>query len=830
MNKLVKELYGEENSFQAEKFKKPPINYIPLYNWIWNGPVSREETDRQLDEMLRLGIKAVAIIPEPKSFRPTSMPTLLEPDYLTPPYFEEYRYAVLGAKKRGMLMCLYDEGGWPSGSACGKVMLKHPEFARQSLDIRKICCKKGEVYKLSNDSIVAFDEDCEIKDGHIFDKDCEITEYYIFCSPFANIGATDLPDLTIKEATDTFINETHESYKAYLKEFFGDVILTVFTDEPTAPRKIPYRKKIEELFEKENGYSIRTFLPEFTGNRKPTENGIKAKIAWFDLCSRLICNNFLLVEKEWTNNNGMAYIGHVDMDHITSKCCTESGNFNIMRSLRCFDIPGVDVIWHQITNKKGKNPRESTENINGIFPRYASSAASQAGVRYSLTESIGVYGCGTDFNLMRYVFNYQAVRGINMFNIFSVPYGREGFLMTGELPYFTEKHACYKDLSVFNQYAERLSYLASLGERQADAALYMPVCDLQAEINSEETAKAFDKAGNELESSRILFDIVDDDVLEYVNNGKIKMGIAQYNTVVVPACNFMPEKTRLQLEKFISGGGSVFVIGDKPSINGAKYVCDAKNILPSPIQLSGDTDGISLGVRNAENGTLFMLFNEADASKSFEVISKFDYILEAESGKIIKTDSNKITLASGQMVFLWQGKVDEFEKENIYRNEVTLANFTFRRTDRFIINDMEFVKREIAETEESISLGDWAEVTGIDFSGSGIYKTEFKLPKSEGKICIDLGDVYSTCELFINGRSYGVCGMSPYIYEIDAQTLRDQNTLEIRVSNTCANEYLYTKSFDKWQKWQISPYHEIQNVFHKDSLQGGLYGPVKLLY
>ena len=828
MNKIVKKLYGEENSFNPEKFKNPSVSYAPLYNWIWNGPVSHEETDRQLDEMQRLGIKAVAIIPEPKSFRPTFMPTLMEPDYLTPPYFEEYKYAVLSAKKRGMLMCLYDEGGWPSGGACGRVLLKHPEFARKSLDTRKICCKKGETYTMPDDTIVAFDGNCEVKEGNIFDKDCEITEYYIFCSPFSS-GISDFPDITVKEATEAFIEETHEGYKKYLKEFFGDVILTVFTDEPTAPRKFPYRKEIEELFEKENGYSIHPFLPEITGNCEPTADGIKAKIALFDLCSRLICNNFFLIEKEWTNNNNMAYIGHVDTDHITSKCCTESGNFNLMRSLRCFDIPGIDVIWHQITNKKVKNPRESDDDINGIFPRYASSAASQTGERYSLTESIGVYGGGTDFNLMRYVFNYQAVRGINMFNVFSVPYGRVGFLMTGELPYFTEKHACYKDLSVFNNFAERLSYLASLGERQADVALYMPVCDIQAEIN-DDAAKAFDKAGKELENSRVLFDIADDDVFEYVDNGKIKMGIAQYNTVVVPSCDYMPEKTKSQLEKFISGGGNVFVIGDKPSIDGAKYVCDTKSILTSPVKLSGDTDMIRLNVRTAENGTLYMLFNESDDSKLFEVVSKYDYILDAENGKIVKPNSNKITLASGQMAFLWQGKVDEFEKENTYNNEITLENFTFSRTDRFIISDMEFVKQEIAETEVPVSLGDWAEITGIDFSGSGIYKTEFTLPENKGKICIDLGDVYSSCEIFINGKSYGICGMSPYIYEIDTENLCDRNTLEIRVSNTSANEYLYTKSFDKWQKWQVSPYHETQNLFHKDSLQGGLYGPVKILY
>ena len=72
--------YGEEKLFAKEKFQAPPLAFAPVYSWIWNSPVSREETDRQLAEMRRLGIKAAYIIPEPKSFRPKAFPTLLEPD------------------------------------------------------------------------------------------------------------------------------------------------------------------------------------------------------------------------------------------------------------------------------------------------------------------------------------------------------------------------------------------------------------------------------------------------------------------------------------------------------------------------------------------------------------------------------------------------------------------------------------------------------------------------------------------------------------------------------------------------------------------------------
>lgn len=444
---------------------------------------------------------------------------------------------------------------------------------------------------------------------------------------------------------------------------------------------------------------------------------------------------------------------------------------------------------------------------------------------------------------MRYVLNYQAVRGINMYNLFGIPYCREGFLMTGEKPFFTEKHACYSDLAVFNQFAERLSYLSSLGESVTPTALYMPVCDLWAEQNIAQCARAYEKAGDDLEDARIPFDIIDDDVLEKADptamtRGQIVMGKACYTSVVIPPCKYMPDKTKDALCRFIAGGGQVFVIaGDvMPELPGSKTVENAKSILTSPLKISGETEKLRLAVRRAENGRLYLLFNEEDKEQIFSVyIVEEVYILKPESGKIIcphrDGDALMFTLKSGEMVFLWQGGVPVSEEEHTYTEETVLDGvYTFRRSRRFVIGDMQFISEEIREEEKRIELGDWAEVVGRDFSGSGIYKTRFSVPEKKSRLQIDLGQVHETCEAFLNGKSLGVRVMSPYTYEISADMLQPDNTLEIRVSNTSANEYVYTKSFDKWKDWQLSPYHSIEQVFHEDSLSGGLYGPVKICY
>ena len=72
--------------------------------------------------------------------------------------------------------------------------------------------------------------------------------------------------------------------------------------------------------------------------------------------------------------------------------------------------------------------------------------------------------------------------------------------------------------------------------------------------------------------------------------------------------------------------------------------------------------------------------------------------------------------------------------------------------------------------------------------------------------------------------------MRPFVYEIPSELLKDDNKLEIKVTNTPGNQYQFTKSLEKWGDWQMSPYAERQMLFDRDTLDSGLYGPVKILF
>ena len=88
-----------------------------------------------------------------------------------------------------------------------------------------------------------------------------------------------------------------------------------------------------------------------------------------------------------------------------------------------------------------------------------------------MTESFGVYGAGLTYDAMRYVTNFQVIRGVSLMNPMLFAYHRRGSLRTGELPNFDGVQPYYAYLPEYNRFASRAAYLTTLGDRVCDTAL-----------------------------------------------------------------------------------------------------------------------------------------------------------------------------------------------------------------------------------------------------------------------------------------------------------------------------------------------------------------------
>ncbi|MBR5427414.1 MAG: hypothetical protein IK118_03630, partial [Clostridia bacterium] len=372
--------------FSFSDFRSPDDSFSPIYSWYWDGPVSDRESERQLDEMKSLWIKAVYIIPEPVQFRPKTMPTELDPDYLTPEYFARFRHAMEYAVSLGMRCWLYDEGGWPSGGACGRVLKAHPETARRQLAREEFVLPSGEEYKKRRgEAAASFAGGEMIEEGQVFPRDITVCEYY---SLPINNGGSDYPDLTRRDSADYFISLTHDGYAEAMGEMLGENISAVFTDEPKAPWETPFRDELAKAYEEKYGESVLPYLPVLAGDSLEgysvsEEKALEVRRRWYDLCSRFFCGSYLIPCKNWANSHGMAFTGHMDKDDDPDGCMSGC-SYHLMRALRCLDIPGVDVIWRQIFPPD--EDKEPDCSCNRFFPRYASSAAAQVGSDHAVSE------------------------------------------------------------------------------------------------------------------------------------------------------------------------------------------------------------------------------------------------------------------------------------------------------------------------------------------------------------------------------------------------------------------------------------------------------------
>jgi len=130
------------------------------------------------------------------------------------------------------------------------------------------------------------------------------------------------------------------------------------------------------------------------------------------------------------------------------------------------------------------------------------------------------------------------------------------------------------------------------------------------------------------------------------------------------------------------------------------------------------------------------------------------------------------------------------------------------------------------------SLVSWTErpEEGIKyFSGKVYYEKEFVMDasqlKSNQKINLDLGEIYVTARVFLNGKEAGTLWKDPYRLEISGFLIPGRNKLLVEVANTSPNRIVgdLNSTNEKKYTWSNSTSH-----YDKDSklIRSGLIGPV----
>ena len=762
--------------FDITKLKNPPLECEVSYGWLWNEPITKEGIDEQLESFLKAGIKSVYPIPLPKSFRPNTLRTFMSPEYLSNDFFEIMKYFVHRANELGMIPWIYDEGGWPSGSASGITELQNP--TARNLTLGKACVelKKGDAYQKCEGFIGLFRGKERLPDNYVAQNDEELTVY--FAEP--NIIAKQFIDSTDESVTQTFIENTYEGYKNTVGDLFGEKMPLFFTDEPGLRRGILPRP-LFKLFRERYGYDLEdyVYVLEGDGYLAETEAERQARIGYGEIVGELFLENTFKKISKWCEENGVYYAGHVMAENMPN--AARCGYRSIMEVLRTMQIPGIDAIWEQIRMPYGgREPTDEEETRKmPFFPRVASSAARQMGRNLSLTETYSIYGDGITPDEMRYVSNYQAIRGINVFNFLNLPYGRSRCSALIMRPSFCPEKPGFENLAEIHGYYARLSYLLRLGYPEGDTALYHPTIDyLAGKTVCDEAIETYRALGVALEDKNIPFDIIDNaGIRDAKDTGDgLKLGDAIYRHIAVPKNRYMPDDVRKKIESYLSEPKAEFNFKNK--------------------KLRSYT-------RNLGCERLLFVFNEGIecANETISLKEKKNiYEIDLTQGNMYLRQNITINITSGDMcVFLLTDNEYENSPETV-EYSVTVDNFKATCYKKFIVG-YDGIYNEYGDGEPLLTK---------DFSGEVTYIAEYALPNKplgDEIYRIRLEDFAVSANVTIGNLKIPFA-TTPMHYNISGDNLSTCGSFTVTVANTAANEIVFKNDvIESHPEAEVGVYH-----------------------
>ena len=477
----------------------------PYYFWYLNTVMKPEKLKEQLREMRKQEITHVCPHPWPPEFRPEKMPSDMSPEYLSDEYFGMFKIIFDECKKLGITCCLYDEGGWPSGGAGGRVRASDPErFAPRYLT------PEGEK-----------------------------------TDPMRVNWRAPLPNTLVPGVAEKFIGLTHERYFHYFPELFGNMMPFTFMDEPRIPGsykdvQLAWAPDLAEEFEKRKGYPVTPWIPQLIADNAPPQ----VAIDYFDLLAELFAERFLLPVRDWCRQHNILAGGHFGGEDEPD-LSRQHGHGHVMRSLRMMDLPGVDAISRQIFPGKA----------NRAFPHLASSIARQAGKRYALAELFAVYGNGLTPEERCFVADYMQVRGVNLLIFSKYAQTCKKHFIFGCRPHLGPVDPLWKYSSAFHGYCRRISETMTRGKPVVDTAVYFDQRSLWAGEPWRSAAnEKREEAARLLQEKQCDFDYVDDDALAKakIRDGKLIVGKMSYSALILPSSEFMRPDAAAAIRKFRS--------------------------------------------------------------------------------------------------------------------------------------------------------------------------------------------------------------------------------------------------------------------------------------
>lgn len=689
-------------------------------------------------------------------------------------------------------------------------------------------------------------------------------------------GEGNVIDHFSQKATENFLSKFNESFKGYdtryLRGYFNDSY-----EVDDASGQADWTDSLFTEFERRRGYDLKYHLPALFQMETPEKNE-RILSDYRQTISEMILENFTIKWTDWAHDAGK----------ITRNQAHGSPG-NILDLYAASDIPETE--GYELSRLKFAS---SAANVTG---KRLVSCEAATWLNEHFVSSLSDIKNAADLFFLSGI-NHLFYHG-TCFTPEDDPW--PGFLFYAATE-FTPANSFWKDFHALNDYVTRVQSFMQNGKADNDVLLYFPIFDSYSVygrgmlqhfdgLTPEMKKSRFGMAVEQLPGIGFSYDYISDLQISKIKftDGRLRTEGNDYETIIIPGCKYIPSETFSKLIELSNEGATIVFYGDLPeNVSGftdfgartlsfnemkgslhfylagehAKIAVNGKGKL-----ISGDNLGELLNVaglknermsidsitfirRKTDNGLCYFIKNSS--GNAFE--GWLPLSTHASSAGIfnpLSGDYGKASIrTSGEGIEIYiQLRPTETMIIETYSGMIKGENYWFYTADSApdpITGKWKLTFVEggpnLPESRTLDSLVSWTQSGGDDvknFSGSAIYSTSFSKPAGKADAWkLDLGNVSSSAEVYINCKKYATL-IGPYFdVEIGDKDLKRENTLEIVVSNLMANRIAWMdRNGIEWKKFynvnmaaklKENTKNGIFDASHWLPMQSGLLGPVTL--
>jgi hypothetical protein len=662
----------KENRPLAERFAEPPPS-SRILRIIHAQQKQPEAQDKQLQMLAAQGFGGFA--------GNVSFTGYVDDETQWPPFLR----GVKMAKAAGMSLWLYDECGYPSGSARDLTLRGHPEWAARGLLVAETNVCGGTVsFSLPpgrlvlaaalpcRHGVVELDEAKDLTSAVVIGRltwQVPAGEWYVVAMTDDLIyegthAAVSLAfkkpciDLLTPEPTARFLEVTHDRYAEKLGKDLGLTFTSTFTDEPSLMnlwmRPMPYRVlpwslTLEKEFKRRCGRELLPLLPALVAEAGP--RGTQARYDFWNTVAELVSKNYFGQIQAWCHQHNVASGGHLLMEEGLVGHVPLYGDF--FRSARRLDAPSIDCLTSL--------PPE----VPWFIARMISSIAD--------LEARPLTMCEVSDHVQRYrpKGDERPIRNVTEDEI----RGTCNRLLWGGISTFTSYYS-FKDLTDdqlrrLNTHIGRCSTLLAGGHQVSDIALLYPIESVWTRFipayqgASSETAarrieSIFDGVSSALYGVNRDFTYVDARALREakVKGDVLKHGELRWRVLILPATDTLPLAVWEKVAAFWRKGGIVIAVGALPANSESQYPSQRVQTMARELFGAGEAPCV---VTNKAGGTAVLLPSGMIAlvPKMIDSLLERDAFCAEEKAPVKVThrsvDGHDVYLAINDSELAWSG-------------------------------------------------------------------------------------------------------------------------------------------------------------------------------